>query len=1083
MTVPVKIQIQSLEEKLRFSRNSVDFAVKYCNSYDKLEDFLTTIQTWSNNAACMSLLYWIDGLNENMVSQLDAMLSDMISKNMPYDPLDAKMYLGIVKASKSLLPSDTLEMGKTVASFVELLLENLALSFKDHCEMLREGLIFLITSLVDPPKECKRKGGNLSWTKVDNVNSLVESLICLLCTSKERDLLLSDLLEKIERVKAEVRELYLDPSNSSEYNFPKTNGMGFIDFLTGHFTDFMECEASFIPFAKDKVMMLHSELLYFRSFLDDIINLQNEHEEVKTVWTQIISVAYQVENIINSCSIVDVPIWYNIIRFNCALEEVKAVRTEVMRMKQKYNIGKRNAEINTKPVHPSRVKTSKVDEDVVGFRDEANAIIELLNRPSKKLEIVSIIGMPGVGKTTLAKKVYDDPSIAFHKRAWCFVSQVYTTRDLLLGILKSVGEGIQEVEFSKDDQDLAALLQKCLRRNKYLVVMDNIWDFEAWNAVRLSFPDDGIGSRVIFTTQNCNLSLDTELRSHSYQLSPLAEEKSWDFLREKLFHKGGCSQELSKIGKQIVRYCEGLPLAITVIAGLLAKEKENVKWWKQVEKSLRSNDTSEGYMGTLELSFIHLTDTLKPCFLYFGAFQKGEVISARKLILLWSAEGFIKRTEMKSFIVVAKEYLNELINLSLVIVYERCSNGGIKACRVHDLLHNFCSEKAKEENFLHVVERSEISHNFLNPKMHGYCRLCIHTELETFMSSEPPCPHVCSLLYLGTSRWDQSYSSHFFNNFKILKVLNLDRVCLDCSFPEEIISIVHLRYLAIWGYITSVPASLANLWKLETLIIKGMEYFIHFPDTIWKMKSLKHVDVSEAAVLSLGDYEDEESCQLSNIETFASVSISHGGDTEKLLGRLSRLQKLRCVFRDSKDYRKKGIQFPALTSLKDLESLKVSTNGSHEQVFYCWMRIQFKGFNFPSKLKKLTLYKLGLPWRAMSTLRELCNLEVLKLRQQAFLGKTWDMEDEEFENLKLLELSNLDIVHWKAGSNPFPRLERLVIRDCYELEEIPLSFADIYHFEKIQLQRCNREVENSAMQILKAQQEMGDVKLEVHVFH
>ncbi|XP_027152335.1 putative late blight resistance protein homolog R1A-3 [Coffea eugenioides] len=1078
IVVPVKIQIRSLENKLRFSRNFVDFTAKRCISHGKLEDFLTYIQAWANSAACMLLRYWVDFMNENMELHLKAVLSATLLKVMPSTPAVAEMYLELLKASKSL-PTDALLMGEIVASFIDFLLENLALSLKDKYAILREGLIFLMIFLLDPPKECTRKTENVSWTNVDILNSLVESLVCSLYTdpteddTSKRDVL-SDLLEKIEKVKVEVRALYLETSSSSQSNFPKINGMGFIDFLTVDFTDIVKCEASFIPFAENKVMTVHEELLYFRSFLCDIMNLQNKHEELKALWTQIINLAYQVENVISSFSIVDIPIWYNIIRFSNMLEEIKLVKNEVTKLKQKYNIGKRIAETNSMHGHPSQVKTSKIDETVVGFMDEAKEIIRLLTGPSRRLEIVAIVGMPGVGKTTLAKKVYNDPFLAsrFQIQAWCFVSQVYTPRDLLLAILKTVIDSGRDVDLSKfSDGDLALKLKQCLSKQKYLVVMDDIWEIKAWNDIKLSFPDDRTESRIMFTSQNRILASDAGLTSNTYPLSPLTEEKSWEFLREKLFLKGDCPHELSRIGEQIVKHCEGLPLAISVIAGLLAKEKKNVNWWNQVEGSLHSNATSDGYMGTLELSFTHLSYSLKPCFLYFGSFQKGEVISAQKLTLLWSAEGLIKRTERESSQILAKGYLTELRDRSLVIVSERSFDGGIKACRVHDLLYDFCAGKAKDEKFLHVAEKSEVSHSSLDPATHGYCRLCIHGDLEAFMSSVPPCPCVCSLQFFGTTRWNQSYSnlvgSDIFNRFKFLKVLNLERVCLDCPFPEEVISIIRLRYIAIWGYITAVPASLAKLRKLETLIVKGMEKFIHLPDTIWKMKSLMHVEVSETAVLSLGDYEDEESCQLGNMVTFASLSLSHVGDTEKLLGRLRRVQKLRCVLMESKDYQKTGIQFPALSSLEDLQSLQLSIDGSHEQVFYCWLRIQFKGFSFPSGLRKLTLYKLGLPWRAMSTIRKLRFLEVLKLRQHSFRGKIWNMEGEEFRKLKFLEVSNLDIVHWKARTNPLPSLEQLVVGECLELVEIPFRFAEIQDLEEILLRRYNNELLKSAQEIVE----------------
>ncbi|CDP05594.1 unnamed protein product [Coffea canephora] len=1089
----VKEQIEALEGKLRFLRNFVDFAARRCSKQDKMEDFLTThVQTWARNSACLSLLCWTDGMNKDKEPQRNAMLPQLLLKIMPCSQAVAEMYLELLKST----PSDTLLMGEIVSGFVDSLLGNAVKSLKVDLAILREGLLFALTFLVDPPKESARK-----TEFADMVESLVISVICSLHvaqtedeTSKARNDNLSDFLEKIEKLKAEVWELFIAMPNSSESNFPRTNGMGFIDFLMGNLNDMMQYKANHIPFAEHKVMAVLEELSCFRSFLQDAENVQNDSQEVNALQTRIINLAYQVENVMNSCAISGIPIWHQIICFSDIQEEIKFCGTEIVTMKQKYNIGKQIAVTTSKLAHSSRGNNSKFDEDVVGFKDEANQIIDLLTSGSKNREIVSIVGMPGVGKTTLARKVYNDPSTTsyFHELAWCYVSQVYTSRDLLLAILKCLSVSIDDVKLSKmSNEDLEEQLRRCLLKQRYLVVMDDIWDIKAWNVVKQSLPDDGNRSRIIFTTQNHHLISDDEGSGKTYLLSPLIEEKPWEFLQEKIFHKDACPQELLEIGKRIVEHCEGLPLAITVVAGLLAKEKKNVGWWKQVEASLSSDSTTKGYMGAIELSYKHLMDYLKPCFLYFGAFRKGEVIGARKLTLLWNAEGFVNRNQRSCFEVVAKEYLKELNDRSLVIVSERSFNGGIKACRLHDLLHKFCSKKAKDEKFLHVLERSEDSDHILNPVKHDQYRLCIHAESTASGSLKPACQHVSSLLFFRKRDGyfyddDDSYASNFSPDFlescKLIKVLDLKSVYLHSGFPKEIVSMVHLRYVSIGGSFTEVPASIANLWNLETFVVASTKT-IYLPDTFWRMKNLKHVDVSEMAIISLGEYEVEDSCQMDNVETFSSLAFTQGGNTEKLLRRFRRLRKLKCVIVESKKCRRKGIQFPALASLEDLESLKVFTNGSHDQVFYSWMRIQFQAFNFPTKLKKLTLCKLGLPWTAISTIGGLLHLEVLKLREGAFRGQRWDVGDEEFLELKFLELSNMDVVLWKASYTPFPKLEQLVIEDCSDLEEIPFSFSEIEGLKLIQLRRCSYDVEDSAQQILQEQRDSGNPEFDVLILH
>lgn len=156
------------------------------------------------------------------------------------------------------------------------------------------------------------------------------------------------------------------------------------------------------------------------------------------------------------------------------------------------------------------------------------------------------------------------------------------------------------------------------------------------------------------------------------------------------------------IGKHIAKKCEGLPLAIVVVAGILSKRDQTQDNWKQVAQSVRSClvDDPKKYMDTLAPSYNHLPLHLKPCFIYLGAFGEDSEIAVRKLIWLWVAEGFIRPEGQKCLEDVAEECLIDLIDRSLVIVSQRRINGGIKLCRIHDLLRELCLREADKENFL-----------------------------------------------------------------------------------------------------------------------------------------------------------------------------------------------------------------------------------------------------------------------------------------------------------------------------------------------------------------------------------------------
>ncbi|KAL2516455.1 putative disease resistance protein [Forsythia ovata] len=350
-----------------------------------------------------------------------------------------------------------------------------------------------------------------------------------------------------------------------------------------------------------------------------------------------------------------------------------------------------------------------LEDIVVGFDNKATEIAEQLVRGPEHLQIISIFGMPGVGKTTLAKKLYYDPSLVHHfdKRAWCIVSETYNKRNMFIDILRSVKDQDKETILQMDDESLVEALHKSLIKRKYLVVFDDIWDLDAWNDYGRYFPDDKNGSRILFTTRHKEVGLEALHHSVVNELPILSEVECWELLQQKVFHGEHWPQELINIGKQIAKCCHGLPLAVVVIAAVLEKMDMKEHLWHKVARSLSSgiSEDPNNFMNILEHSYKHLPMHLKPCFLYFGAFKEYKEISVKRLISLWVSEGFLKKEERKSSEDVAYEYLMDLINRSLIQVAKRTSLDGVKSCKIHDLLHDMCLRIGKQQNFLKEVQK------------------------------------------------------------------------------------------------------------------------------------------------------------------------------------------------------------------------------------------------------------------------------------------------------------------------------------------------------------------------------------------
>jgi hypothetical protein len=284
-----------------------------------------------------------------------------------------------------------------------------------------------------------------------------------------------------------------------------------------------------------------------------------------------------------------------------------------------------------------------------------------------------------------------------------------------------------------------------LKGKRYLVVMDDIWRTEVWDEVSSVFPINSNGSRILITSRNKEVALHASLSPPYYLLPFLNDNESWELLRKKVFRGEICPPELESLGKQIAKGCCGLPLSIVVLAGILANKEKSIHMWSKfvghVNSFLTREEDTTICQKILSLSYTDLPRRLKPCFLYFGMYPEDFEIPVRQLMHLWVAEGFLQHTGHRYPEDVAELYLEELIDRSLIQVASKRRDGGVKECRIHDLLRELCISEGAEETFLEVHSAYHLSSNKSR-------RLSIQGDPRQYMSLNPSVTTYARSLFL-----------------------------------------------------------------------------------------------------------------------------------------------------------------------------------------------------------------------------------------------------------------------------------------------------------------------------------------------
>ncbi|OMO83671.1 Disease resistance protein [Corchorus olitorius] len=869
-----------------------------------------------------------------------------------------------------------------------------------------------------------------------------------------------------------------------------------------------------------------------RCFLKDVDDKQeqNEQERVRNWVTEIRDLAYEAEDVIDSFILKVASSkgegFHGIIKKFWSIftkpsnlhkigNEIKSIQTKLEDIRNSlptYGIKLENEASTSIQPQLRRSYPHFEEEGFVGLVDATKEVMGklLAEEDEEKLHFVSIVGMGGIGKTTLAKKVYNcfDVKRTFDFSAWAFISQQCSIKDVLRKLLADADGKNREVVDRLQEEDLFERLYNFLRDKRYLVVLDDIWKNEDWDKIKQAFPKGKKGSKILFTTRNREVALHADPRSSLIETRLLTSDEGWELLKRKavprsLWNSKECLQQFKELGREMVKhYCGGLPLAIVVLGGLLAT-KESLEEWEKVSKSIKASmrkfqEEDHRYYtvnGILALSYNELPYHLKPCFLYLSHYPEDWEISTKKLIRLWIAEGFISpsvlEVEGEELLMedVAEEYLEKLISRCLVQVERQDHTGKhVKTCRIHDLLRDFCLLKARDEKFMGIIpsaknENEDCIFRLTTTSSGKLRRIAGHLDqgrprfdgslgkryVSMFVCDdlEKQCSKLHSILLCQD---ELVVKLAFPNAFKLLRVLNLVRKNPDFWYslqyarkwrvPTEIGNLIHLRYLALEWFIVILPRSIGNLNSLQTLYVRAPG--LKVPNVLFKLKSLRHLSVGKCLDSVQIDI-------LENIITLKGIAAKSLIKKNMVL-KLTKIQSLAIEFEKSEEVEVilksnifyglrslrmvigKSISDPELGPLSNCHQLsKLRIDGEIPEGLHSVSRQNVFEF-LPTNILTLDLIGSQLKHDPMSSLEKLPQLRTLYLRGRSYMGSKMVCSANGFPQLNHLDLENLsELEEWEIQEDAMPRLKTLCLLHIPKLRMVPEGLKHVKTLQKLEL--------------------------------
>ncbi|CAN6566633.1 unnamed protein product [Malus baccata var. baccata] len=876
-----------------------------------------------------------------------------------------------------------------------------------------------------------------------------------------------------------------------------------IEWLKGGLVE----EVKFLSGVGDQIKHAQIELLLMQGFLKDADARQEDNEVVRS-WVQIIrDAAYDLEDVIESfalkvalrrggsvklvlkrlaCIFNEV---YNRHKFGSEIESITTKLSKLRSSLQGYNIKQITCTQYGGATSFERQKEQRetyphvIERDVVGLEKDIEILVTQLVKEEKCPQVVSIWGMGGLGKTTLAKQVYghnEHVKRHFDCFAWVCVSQQCQGKEVLEDILIQLTRDTKDKTKEMNKNQIVEKLCSIQKEKKCLVVLDDVWTCDAWNSLQPRFPRGAeTKSRILLTTRKKDVAEIAGENGFVHASCALDDKESWELFKKIAI--SGSDQTNTKfyagkeeLGKKMVQHCAGLPLAITFYENVNVYIRRGTK----LDQEYKGNQEYAGALGVLALSYDELPYLLKLCFLYLGHFPEDYEIRVKRLAQLWIAEGFISSASQghgsaEVLEDVAYTCLSELVQRCMVQVGTLGSTNKIKTCHLHDLMRDLCLLKAEEESFLYVVKFTDkIPKAATITKVR---RFAVHVEtnfVDKFAPTRNDRLRSLSVFVkpeFYRSNWKKNFLRSVVFNFRLLRVLKFEGIWSEVELPSNVGNLVHLRFLSLKGSdVSRLPSSLGNLVCLQTLDLRIHSHLRLWyvgwaekvPNVIWKMKELRHL------YLPYG-YRVGGKLNLATFGNLQSLVNVAGADCD--LNNLAELTNLRKLFINGKVKNMEDILESTRITFNHLRSLYLSVIVGTSEVIPMNMvlscphiyklqlsgRIRdqsLEGLQYYRNLSKMSLEDTCLQVDSLKILEKIPNLRMLWLGSRSIDENVSEVvvSEEGYPNLEFLSLSDLKALEsWSIEKGGMPSLCTLSIGGCYRLTAVPEGLQHVTKLKEI----------------------------------